>query len=108
MKKLLNNMLRRKNVRSIEEMDLYPEFIIPREQPFRPWEDRLVLRGLRLSTLLKAKEERRKSMPRRYKNAEKRIHHRFDPIDRRFAAGSASFGIVLLVLLEVLWLYMKV
>jgi len=108
MKKLLNIILRRKKLTSIEEMDLYPEFLIRCEPPFKPWEDKLLLRGLRLSTLRKGNEDRRKSMPRRYKNAEKRINDRLAPIDRRFAIWTTSFGIILLVLLEIMWLYMKV
>ena len=108
MKHLLNIFPERENVISIEEMDLYPEFMVRSDPPFKPWEDRLYLKGLRVSTLLDEREKRRKSMPRRYKNAEKRIQEQLAPINRRFAIWTTSFGIMLLLLLEILWLYIKV
>ncbi len=98
MKKLINLIFRRKKINSIEEMDLYPEFMIRCEPTFEPWKDNLELHGIRLSTLLEEKAKRRKPMPRRYLNAEKRIHDRFVPLERRFTIGTSMFGIMLLAL----------
>ncbi|MFW5770472.1 MAG: hypothetical protein ACOCX9_03460 [Spirochaetota bacterium] len=98
MKKLINLVFRRKKINSIQEMELYPEFMIRSEPTFQPWQDNLVLNGIRFSSLLEEKAKRRKPMPRRYLNAEKRIHERFAPIERRFTIGTSLFGIVLLAM----------